>query len=195
MFVALFALKKRSNMCFCSSSGIPIPSSRTLNKSSFSDPTPTAYNLDITGVINSGDTKVYYAGADGGLSSLPALGFNNGFNAYDEIILLKDNVIIDRVQLPNNVGYDYRRLTTVTGPNTTYTAAEWNRIETGENTYDGNLANMYANDVYDVISWLENNANTNDPKFNECESMGDILESILAFVKLNYLNISNKELF
>jgi len=36
---------------------------------------------------------------------------------------------------------------------------------------------------------------TNDPKFSECENMGDILESILAFVKRNYLNISNKELF
>ncbi len=109
---------------------------RLLNKSSVSDPSPTTYNLDITGVINPGETKVYFAGANGGLASLPALGFNNGFNEWDEIILLKDNVIIDRVQFPNNVGYNYRRLNTVTGPNTTYTAAEWNRIETGENTSD-----------------------------------------------------------
>ena len=109
---------------------------RLLNKSSVSDPSPTTYNLDITGVINPGETRVYFAGANGGLASLPALGFNNGFNEWDEVILLKDNVIIDRVQFPNNVGYDYRRLNTVTGPNTTYTAAEWNRIETGETTTD-----------------------------------------------------------
>jgi hypothetical protein len=36
---------------------------------------------------------------------------------------------------------------------------------------------------------------TSDIKFRECENMGDILESILAFVKRNYLDISNKELF
>ena len=40
-------------------------------------------------------------------------------------------------------------------------------IETGENTYDGNLANQFANDVYDVISWVENNLNTNDPKYTQ----------------------------
>jgi hypothetical protein len=41
------------------------------------------------------------------------------------------------------------------------------KIETGQDTYDGNLANMYANDVYDVISWLENNADTSDAKFKQ----------------------------
>ena len=34
-----------------------------------------------------------------------------------------------------------------------------------------------------------------DVKFKECENMGEILETILAFVKRNYLDISNKELF
>jgi hypothetical protein len=41
------------------------------------------------------------------------------------------------------------------------------KIETGQDTYDGNLANMYANDVYDVISWVENNLDTNDPKYKQ----------------------------
>ena len=40
-------------------------------------------------------------------------------------------------------------------------------IERGQSTYDGNLANMYANDVYDVMSWLENNADTSDAKFKQ----------------------------
>jgi hypothetical protein len=40
-------------------------------------------------------------------------------------------------------------------------------IETGQSTYDGNLANMYVNDVYDVISWLENNADTSDAEFKQ----------------------------
>jgi hypothetical protein len=34
-----------------------------------------------------------------------------------------------------------------------------------------------------------------DVKFKECNNMGEILETILDFVKRNYLNISNKELF
>jgi hypothetical protein len=34
-----------------------------------------------------------------------------------------------------------------------------------------------------------------DVKFKECENMGEILETILDFVKRNYLDISNKELF
>ena len=34
-----------------------------------------------------------------------------------------------------------------------------------------------------------------DVKFKECKNMGDILETILDFVKRNYLDISNKDLF
>ena len=34
-----------------------------------------------------------------------------------------------------------------------------------------------------------------DVKFKDCNNMGEILETILDFVKRNYLNISNKELF
>jgi len=40
-------------------------------------------------------------------------------------------------------------------------------IETGAGEYEGNLANMYANDVYDVISWLDNNADTYNPKYKQ----------------------------
>ena len=40
-------------------------------------------------------------------------------------------------------------------------------IETGGGEYEGNLANMYANDVYDVISWLDNNADTYNPKYKQ----------------------------
>jgi hypothetical protein len=34
-----------------------------------------------------------------------------------------------------------------------------------------------------------------DVKFKDCKNMGEILETILDFVKRNYLNISNKKLF
>ena len=39
-------------------------------------------------------------------------------------------------------------------------------IETGQGI-DDNLANMYANDVNDVISWLDNNADTYNPKYKQ----------------------------
>lgn len=40
-------------------------------------------------------------------------------------------------------------------------------IELGQGSYDGNLAGMYVNDVYDVLSWLQNRADTSDPKFKQ----------------------------
>ena len=51
------------------------------------------------------------------------------------------------------------------------------KIETGQDTFDGNLANMYANDVYDVISWVENNLDTNDPKYTQ------VMEPVVALRK------------
>jgi hypothetical protein len=47
-------------------------------------------------------------------------------------------------------------------------------IETGQGSYDGNLANMYANDVYDVISWVENNLDTNEPNYQKV--LGPVIE-------------------
>jgi hypothetical protein len=34
-----------------------------------------------------------------------------------------------------------------------------------------------------------------DVEFKKCKNMGEVLETILIFVKRNYLDISNKELF
>jgi hypothetical protein len=118
---------------------------RLLNKSSASDASPTVYNLDISGLIDMSSTAIYYAGSNGGLSTIPAQGFNNGFNEYDEIQLLKNGTIIDKVQFPNNVGYDYRRKNTVTGPNVAYFTTEWNRIETGETTSDIGIFSVSSN--------------------------------------------------
>ena len=55
----------------------------------------------------------------------------------------------------------------------------------------------------DTISYPENISKlrtqirnyTNDDAFNNCKNMGEILDTILSFVKRNYLDISNKELF
>lgn len=55
----------------------------------------------------------------------------------------------------------------------------------------------------DIISYPENVAKlrkqiedyANDSNFKNCKNMGEILETILLYVKHNYLNISNKQLF
>ena len=44
------------------------------------------------------------------------------------------------------------------------------KIETGKDTYDGNLANMYVSDVYDVYSWMDSKlgiSGMNDPKLKQ----------------------------
>ena len=44
------------------------------------------------------------------------------------------------------------------------------KIETGRDTYDGNLANEYVSDVYDVYSWMDSKlgiSGMNDPKLKE----------------------------
>jgi len=44
------------------------------------------------------------------------------------------------------------------------------KIETGKDTYDGNLANEYVSDVYDVYSWMDSKlgiSGMNDPKLKE----------------------------
>lgn len=39
------------------------------------------------------------------------------------------------------------------------------KIELGQGEHDGNLANEYVNDLWDVYSWLESKVDKNDPKF------------------------------
>ena len=44
------------------------------------------------------------------------------------------------------------------------------KIETGRDTFDGNLANMYVSDVYDVYSWMDSKlgiSGMNDPKLKQ----------------------------
>jgi hypothetical protein len=44
------------------------------------------------------------------------------------------------------------------------------KIETGKDTFDGNLANMYVSDVYDVYSWMDSKlgiSGMNDPKLKQ----------------------------
>lgn len=98
------------------------------------NPSGTLTSISLTGTINAGGILVIYAGTNGGLATSPAQGLGSGFNEDDQIRLYKNGVIIDRVIAPSNVGYDYQRLNTVTGPNATYTAAEWTIVDDGTET-------------------------------------------------------------
>lgn len=109
---------------------------RVVNKSSLTDANPTINTINITGVINPGQTRVYYAGANGGLATGTQASAGSGFNAYDEIQLMRNGVLIDVVQGPTPAGYNYRRYNSVAAPSTTYTATDWNRITSGLSTSD-----------------------------------------------------------
>ncbi len=85
----------------------------------------TTTTFDISGSIVSGQVKVYYAGTNGGLATAPAQGVGVGFNEDDEIRLLKNGTVIDRMVAPNNTGFNWRRMNSVSGPNSIYTASEW----------------------------------------------------------------------
>ncbi|WP_299012672.1 hypothetical protein [uncultured Polaribacter sp.] len=70
-------------------------------------------------------------------------------------------------------------------------------------TYPRRTARLISCMKADCISYPENVAQlksnlieyVGDVKFKDCQNMGEILETILAFVKRNYLDISNKDLF
>ena len=98
--------------------------------------------IDITGTINAGETKVYFAGSNGGKATIPVQGLGSGFNEIDEIRLYKNAAIIDRVVAPNNVGFDFQRKNTVTGPTATYTAAQWDIVDNG--TENNNNVGLYS---------------------------------------------------
>lgn len=98
---------------------------RILNKSSYTDSKPTAHNINITGSIPAGENRVYYAGSTGTKTSGTQSSNGAGFNAYDDVLLLKDGNILDVFTAPTYEKFNYRRKNTVTGPSTTYTAADW----------------------------------------------------------------------
>ncbi|MGG9972194.1 beta strand repeat-containing protein [Ferruginibacter sp. SUN002] len=101
------------------------PNNYTIQVYNDGSPSGTVQSVDISGTIAPGGIKVYYAGANGGLATATAQGTSNGFNDNDEIRLLKDGTVIDRVVTPNYVGYNYKRLTSVLSPTATYNSAQW----------------------------------------------------------------------
>ncbi|MGH2664626.1 GEVED domain-containing protein [Flavobacterium sp.] len=83
--------------------------------------------VDISGIIAPGGTYLADLGSD---SSCGAMAFNftdkaNGINENDEIQLIKNNVIVDRVHCPNEKGYSIIRNLAAAGPSAVFNAADW----------------------------------------------------------------------
>jgi hypothetical protein len=117
---------------------------------------------NISGTIAPGGIAVYYAGANGGLANGTQANAGNGFNdGFDEIRLLKNGVILDRVIAPNEVGYSIKRNTNITAPNATYTASEWTVLSsetTADITYFNATIPIYvvSNPVDQICSFSMN---------------------------------------
>ncbi len=54
----------------------------------------------------------------------------SGFNAFDNIVLIRNGVQVDRVNLANNTGYSYLRNLTATAPTMTFNLADWTASST-----------------------------------------------------------------
>jgi hypothetical protein len=98
---------------------------QVLNKSSYAG-TATITNINITGIIPPDTALVYYAGSAGSLVSGTQSNKGVGFNAYDDIQLLKSGTVIDIARGATYEGYTYRRKNTVVAPSASHNSTDWN---------------------------------------------------------------------
>jgi|GEM_PF-5988706 len=98
---------------------------RVLNKSSYGDASPSTSTINITGTIPPGETRVYYAGANGGLATGTQASTGSGFNRYDDIVLVKNGNIIDICTATSTEPFGYQRRNDIAAPSTTFNVSEW----------------------------------------------------------------------
>lgn len=99
-----------------------------------------SYNFPTTGVGSSiADGQVLVGRVNNGGSGLEDFDFGTtaaGFNDFDrlELVFIPTNTVVDDFEdaVVGAVGYLYRRNTTVTGPNPTFTASEWTTGTSGD---------------------------------------------------------------
>ncbi|MCO5234027.1 MAG: GEVED domain-containing protein [Chitinophagales bacterium] len=88
-------------------------------------PPNTISNIDIQGSILPGQTLVYFAGTNGGLATGTQSGPGVGFNADDQIRLLKKGTVIDLFIAPSSTQYNYRRKPDAVAPKSTFDINDW----------------------------------------------------------------------
>ncbi|MCO5231481.1 MAG: GEVED domain-containing protein [Chitinophagales bacterium] len=112
-------------------------------------PGTTTTNIDIKGNILAGQVLVYYAGTNGGLATGTQSGPGVGFNADDEVRLLKNGSLYDLFVAPNSTMYNYRRKNTAIVPSVTFDINDWT-IHSPSSTADiGNFTTANALTITD----------------------------------------------
>ena len=108
----------------------------------------TVYEIALPGELSEDE-------ADGYAQRLANYMFEQGYDDFDIEISMNEAYIKTRKDAVEALG----RLRGI-----------GKKIETGRDTFDGNLANMYVSDVYDVYSWMDSKlgiSGMNDPKLKQ----------------------------
>lgn len=126
----------------------PSYSIRISNKTSY---TGSATNtiVNLSGTISPGQTRVFYAGQNGGLANGTQSTSGVGFNEYDGVSLLKNGIKIDTFSAPAFAGYIYSRSLSATAPSNTYNASDW---EAGSTANLSGIGSFTSNPPFEITA-------------------------------------------
>ncbi len=94
---------------------------------------PATINLALTGIIAPGSVHIVRTATSVcGLTGTPVNLLPSGFNEDDELELIKNTVVIDRVYTPDNVGFTMIRNSNAVVPQATFNAGNWAISDTEE---------------------------------------------------------------
>jgi len=131
---------------------------RMLRYANINDNTPAAdYDLIIPDFIEPRSTYLISCTApDSDICASPTANayLGNGFNGNDKIELLKNNVVIDRVQVPfTGPGFTLIRNSDITSPTPTYNQNQWSNVQhsTGAPVPDNYCANLGIHTINNTV--------------------------------------------
>ena len=172
--------------------------------------------LALSGTVNVNDVfvMIHYQADDQTLlteADLVGPSSNNGapvnFNGNDAVGLFKNDVLIDIIGVLGETDKNFesmtlRRKLTITTPNTTYTASEWDQYDfntfDGIGIYDSNTASVDSSD-FETFKMYPNPTNgntlyfktTKDININIYNALGQIVKSENISENKNNIDISN----
>lgn len=172
--------------------------------------------LALSGTVNVNDVfvMIHYQADDQTLlteADLVGPSSNNGspvnFNGNDAVGLFKNDVLIDIIGVLGETDKNFesmtlRRKLTITTPNTTYTASEWDQYDfntfDGIGIYDSNTASVDSSD-FETFKMYPNPTNKNtlyfkttkDININIYNALGQIVKSENISENKNNIDISN----
>jgi endonuclease I/chitodextrinase len=172
--------------------------------------------LALSGTVNVNDVfvMIHYQANDQTLlteADLVGPSSNNGapvnFNGNDAVGLFKNGVLIDIIGVLDETAKNFENMTlrrklTITSPNTTYTASEWDQYDLGVyngiGIYDPNTASVGSSD-FETFKMYPNPINgntlyfktTKDININIYNALGQIVKSENISENKNNIDISN----